>query len=181
MGDDFAPVRSVGAGDVDGNHPGARASGGPEPKDGSVVVDEGVVGVEVHEELDDGCIVFGEIAVQDPVARVGAFGGGDDEVIAVIRDAAHEVPLLLVGSIKNQDVAGLGSAESVEVEFVEVIGAGQGFAGFGGVVAAVEEPGAVLVPGGGRSHPLDDPGDLCRIRRLGRAIPARSEPERERP
>jgi len=85
----------------------------------------------------------------------------DDEVFAVVGDSAVEAPVLVVGAVVDEEVVRLRRAQGVVVELVEVVGLGELLGLGGGVVAAVEEPFAVLGPGdAGELDPLDVVGEV---------------------
>ncbi len=154
--DDLLPVRAVWIGDVNGNDLRQRCvEVGHEVEKGTIVADEGIVGIEFVEQLDDLSLLRREVLVKDPVLTVRALPDRDDQVAAVVGDATVEAPLLVVGSFIDQLIGRLGRADAVIVEFVVVVRSlvGQPLPGLG--VATVEKPLPVVGPGSvGELDPL---------------------------
>ena len=181
LGDDLLPVLGLRLAGVDGDHPAAgRVAVGLEPEDRAVVVEERVFVVEVVDQLDEGRVGVAQGLVEDAVLVVGPLRHGDDQVRAVVGDAAVELPLLVVGTLVDEDVVLLGRPELVEVELLIVVGPLQVLAGLGLGEAAVVEAAAVLGPRGpGELDPAEQVVAVAaRCRRRGPATPASRSPPR---
>ena len=111
---------------VDGDHASAGSVEiGLEPEDGTVVVDEDVLSVEVVEQLHDRRIRLREVFVVEAVLGRRALRDADDQVVAVIGDVAGEYHLFVVGALVDEFVFGLRGAEAVIVELLKIIGVAQ--------------------------------------------------------
>ena len=126
-----------------------------EPQHRALVPDEGVPRLEHVDERAHLRPLLREVLDVDPVAAVGPLRHPDDQPPPVVRDDPAETPLLLVLALVDQPVGGLGRAEPVVVELLEVVGVPE-LVGARRVVARVVEAAAVGGPGGrGELHPLD--------------------------
>ena len=147
--DDLLPVRAFGLAGVDGDDPAARRiQVSAEPEHRPVVVNKGVVGIEVREQFHHRRGRILQILVENPVPCVGALSDHDDQIVPVVRDSAAEAPFLLVGPMIHQCVFGLWGAEPVVVEFLEKQSALEFVLLPRLVETAVEESLAILRPGG---------------------------------
>ena len=162
FGNDFLPVFALRLGDVDRDDAMARRFQiRAEPEHRPVVVDEGVIRVEIHQQLDDRRVGLLQVLVEDAVFGIGALRGRDDEIMAVIGHGPVEIPILVIGPMINEFVLGLRRPEPMIIEFVEVIGFRQPglFGRF--VVTRVKKSLAIFCPGRARKfHPFDDIGPI---------------------
>ena len=166
LGDDLLPVRRLRPAGVDGNQPAAgRINVGLEPEDRAVVVEERVFVVEVVDQLDEGRVGRAQGLVEDAVLVVRPLRHGDDQVRAVVGDAAVELPFLLVGTLVDEVVFLLGCPERVEVELVIIVGPLQVLAGLRLGEAAVVE--AASVPGPRSARELDPAQQVVAIAARG--------------
>src|SRR5438552_13755660 len=86
--------------------------------------------------------------------------------MAVVRHVGAEPPVGLVGTLVDQDVLRLAPTEAVVVELLEPVEPGERLVGGGRLgVATVEEPGAVVGPGGARE--FDPPEMIVQVARGG--------------
>src|SRR5438552_2430832 len=86
--------------------------------------------------------------------------------MAVVRHVGAEPPVGLVGTLVDQDVLRLVPTEAVVVELLEPVEPGERLVGGGRLgVATVEEPGAVVGPGGARE--FDPPEMIVQVARGG--------------
>ncbi len=161
MGYQRLPVGAFGVAGVDGDDAAAGSVEiGVEPEDGAIIVDKGILGFEDIDQFHYGRIGLGKVFVIEAVLRRRVFDNGDDEIAAVIADAAAKHHLFDIRALVDQFVFGLSGAEAVEIELLEIIGIAQGGAG-GLVVTAVVETFAVFGPGcAGEFHPLEIVGEI---------------------
>lgn len=88
---DRLPVGALGGASVDGDQAAARCvEVGLEPKDGTIVIDELVLGIEVVEQLDDLRVRLAEVFVVEAVFGRCALLDGNDEVAAIVGDSGVE-------------------------------------------------------------------------------------------
>ncbi len=153
FGDEFFPVRLLRFSGVDGDDPAPGCIEiGLEEEEGTVIADEGIVRLELADEVNGHAVGFGEVAVEHPVFVIRAFGHRHNEITAIFGDGRTESPLGVIRPVIDQSVARLIGADPVIVQFGEFVDVEKGpFGRF--IVPGVEEAPAILRPGG--SGPLD--------------------------
>lgn len=82
----------------------------------------------------------------------------------IVRDLAAKTPIFMVGPFVNQWVLGLGSAKTMEIQFLEIVHSFELLPRFGLVVATIEKAFAVFSPGrAGKLHPLNLVTQILRL------------------
>ncbi len=160
-----------------------RVQVGSEVEDWAVVPHEVVPGVEVVQEAHDRTIEpralwVPEVLIIDPVATIGAEPHGEHQVAAVGAHIGGESPVRLVRPLVDELVGGLVGAEPVVVDLLVTVDRQERVAAGSGLrVAAVEEPCAIVRPGGaGELDPLQVIGTVAPRRDIAHAefLPIRS-------
>ena len=156
FGNGLLPALAAGPGDVYGYDPRhRRVQIGREVEEGALVTDEAVFRIEPVEQLYESLFLRLQVSVEDAVFAVRALRDRDHQVAAVVGYAAVKSPIFVVGPMVEEIVLGLRRADAMIVELVEVVGVLVLGPLCGLVVPAVEEPQAVVGPGGsGELHPL---------------------------
>ncbi len=157
FGNDLAPVAAGRLADVDRDDASARGVEiRAEIKNRPDVVDERVVRVKLVEQFDHGRVRRREVFVIDAVAPVRPLIDGDDQVTAIVGDAAEKAPFLLVRALIDQLILRLRRAEPVIIELLKIVQALELMGGIRFVEAAVEKSLPILCTGRARGlHPLD--------------------------
>src|ERR1043166_4789043 len=122
LGDQFAPVGALWLRNIDGDDTSSRRILiGAKETAFADIVDKGVVGVEIVEQFHHAVPGRLKILIENAVASVSALPDGNNQVAAIICNAAVEAPFFLVGTIIDEDVPILICAETMEVKFVVII------------------------------------------------------------
>ena len=121
----------------------------PEIEQRTLVVNEGVIGVEfAHKVLRRTGIAFVKILEKQAIFVVRTLANRDEQESAVVRLCGTGSPILVFELFPDQRIFRLRCSKSMEVNFLEVVRLRQILASLGLWIATIIEAVALFVPGG---------------------------------